>query len=146
MNTKTGKYTSLNEIEILIKAFEAGTLSRSEWTHPAHLTVALWYLTHYPKSEATNRIRNNIQRYNLAKGIQTTQDSGYHETITLFWIQLIHQYLSAVPPTFPLLNLTNNLIQNYGNPRFPFEYYSRDLLMSWEARKNWVEPDLKPLF
>ena len=24
-----------------------------------------------------------------------------------------------------------------------FQYYSRDLLMSWEARNNWVEPDLK---
>jgi len=24
------------------------------------------------------------------------------------------------------------------------EYYSRNLLLSWEAQISWVEPDLKP--
>ncbi|OKH40118.1 hypothetical protein NIES2119_04120 [[Phormidium ambiguum] IAM M-71] len=44
-----------------------------------------------------------------------------------------------------ILNLANKLIQNYANKNLPFEYYSHDLLMSWEARTNWVKPDLKQL-
>ncbi|MFB2892988.1 hypothetical protein ACE1CI_08755 [Aerosakkonemataceae cyanobacterium BLCC-F50] len=142
MIAENATYQTLSEIENLIRAFEDCTLSRSEWTHPAHLTVALWYLTHYSETEATNCIRNHIQRYNSAKGIKTTKDSGYHETITLFWIRIISQYL-ATKSNEEVLNLANGIIENYANKNLPFEYYSHDLLMSWEARTNWVEPDLK---
>jgi len=37
------------------------------------------------------------------------------------------------------------LVDRYGSKRLPFEYYSRERLMSWEARMDWVGPDLKPL-
>jgi hypothetical protein len=89
MSDETRKYQTLSEIKILIREFDACTLSRHQWEHQAHLTVALWYLTHYSQPKATNYIRNGIQRYNLAQGIKTTKDSGYHETITLFWIQTL---------------------------------------------------------
>ncbi|MFB2877538.1 hypothetical protein [Floridanema aerugineum] len=144
MIAENATYQTLGEIENLIRAFEDCTLPRSEWTHPAHLTVALWYLTHYSETEATNCIRNHIQRYNSTKGIKTTKDSGYHETITLFWICIISQYL-ATKSNEEVLDLTNGIIENYANKNLPFEYYSHDLLMSWSARTNWVEPDLKPL-
>jgi hypothetical protein len=39
----------------------------------------------------------------------------------------------------------NNLAARYANKDLPLEYYSRDHLMSWEARIDWVEPDIKPL-
>lgn len=142
MIAENATYQTLSEIENLIRAFEDCTLPRSEWTHPAHLTVALWYLTHYSETEATNCIRNHIQRYNSAKGIKTTKDSGYHETITLFWIRIISQYL-ATKSNEEFLNLANGIIENYANKNLPFEYYSHNLLMSWSARINWVEPDLK---
>ena len=45
------------EIESLVRAFEAGNLPKPEWTHRAHLTVALWYLRRHPRAEATRRIR-----------------------------------------------------------------------------------------
>ena len=143
MNSKTLRYQTLSEIENLIRAFGDCTLPRSEWTHPAHLTVAAWYLTHYSVAEATSYIRNGIQRYNAAMGIKTTKDSGYHETITLFWIQMVRQYLSAEGANYSIAELINGLIEHYSNPRLVFEYYSRDRLMSWDARKNWVEPNLK---
>lgn len=145
MSDKAETYRTFNEIENLIKAFENCTLPRCEWSHPAHLTVALWYLTHYSEPDATNCIRDRIKRYNLAHGIKTTKDSGYHETLTLFWIRMASQYLSSVTSDSSLVDIANKLIQDYGNPRFPLEYYSRELLMSWEARKDWVEPDLKPV-
>jgi hypothetical protein len=79
-------YSSDDEIDRLLRAFEACTLPRSQWNHAAHLTVALWYLVRYSPSEAIQRIRSGIQRYNAAAGIVTTNNSGYHETLTLFWI------------------------------------------------------------
>lgn len=139
------KYQTVGEIESLIAAFKNCTLPRDEWNHHAHLTVALWYLTRYSEAEATNCIRDRIQHYNKANGIQTTNDSGYHETITLFWIRIVHCYLSLVEKDLSILDIANQLIDNYGEKSFPLQYYSRDRLMSWQARISWLEPDLKPL-
>ena len=142
---KTVTFHTFGEIEKLIQGFERGTLLRSEWTHCAHLTVACWYLVCYPVSEATRLIREGIQKYNNAVGIVTTRESGYHETMTLFWIRMVSSYLSQVTLECSLVGLVNDLVDRYGNAHLPFEYYSRDRLMSWEARADWVEPDLKPL-
>lgn len=138
-------YRTTGDLESLVRAFEACTLPRSEWTHQAHLTVALWYLVHCSGREATARIRNGIKRYNAANGVQTTKDGGYHETITLFWICIISKYLLLADAGCSLVEITNGMIARFSDGRFPFEYYSRELLMSWRARTSWVEPDLKPL-
>ncbi|MFP5261106.1 MAG: hypothetical protein ACLGJB_04275 [Blastocatellia bacterium] len=140
-----GHYRAACEVESLVRAFEACTLPRSEWTHQAHLTVALWYLTHCSGREATARIRNGIKRYNASASIQTTKDGGYHETITLFWICAISKYLLLAGEGRPSVDLANEMVARFRDGRLPFQYYSRDLLMSWRARTSWVEPDLKPL-
>lgn len=145
MSTQTVMYRTSSEIESLIRAFNECKLPRSEWNHHAHLTMALWYLFYYPEVAAVHCIRTGIERYNAAHEIETTPTSGYHETITLFWVKKILQYLAAKGKHGSLVDLTNELIQRYGNPRLLFEYYSRDRLLSSEARNNWVEPDLKPL-
>jgi hypothetical protein len=138
-------FVTFEEIEALIRGFESGTLLRPQWTHRAHLTVACWYLVCYPEPEATRRIREGIQRYNQSRGIVATKDSGYHETMTLFWIRMARHYLSGATLRRSLVGLINEMAARYADRKLPFEYYSRDRLMSWEARANWVEPDLKAL-
>ncbi len=138
-------YSSQDEIEAIILAFEDSTLPRSQWTHSAHLTVALWYLARHPKTVATRIIREGIQRYNAAMKISQTKESGYHETTTLFWVEAVDRFLTEQPDHRSMLSRTNALLQRYDNPGLIFQYYSRDRLMSWEARTNWLEPDLKPL-
>lgn len=145
MTQNTTSYRTLDEIQNLVRSFEKCTLPRNEWTHQAHLIVALWYLTRYSETEVVELLRDRIQKYNAAQGIKTTQYSGYHETITLFWIQIVRNFLAAEGINFPLVHLANYLLLGYGDKNLPFEYYSHQLLMSWEARKHWVEPDLKPL-
>jgi hypothetical protein len=136
-------YTS-EEIERLVSAFEARTLPRAEWNHRAHLTVGLCYLVKYEKSQAINLIRESIRRYNHACGILQTKDSGYHETITLFYVWVVCRYLSHASEG-SLVELVNGLLNTYGDKRLPLEYYSKERLLSWEARTSWTEPDLKPL-
>ncbi len=136
-------YCDAEEIRSFIRAFEECTLPRSEWTHPAHLTVAMWYLMQRSEIEATTLIRNGILRYNGANGIKTTANSGYHETITLFWTRLVAKYLSGADAGKSIVELANGVIRVFGNKDIPFEYYSRDRLLSLGARMRWVEPDLK---
>lgn len=138
-------YSRPGEIESLVLAFESCALPREAWTHRAHLTVALWYLLRHDRGEATRLIRDGIKRYNAAKGIVTTRTSGYHETITLFYIHIVGKHLRESRADVSLVSLMNSLMRKYGERSLPLEYYSKDRLMSWEARSSWVEPDLKPL-
>jgi hypothetical protein len=124
----------MNNLEKLVAAFDNCTLPRKQWTHTAHLKVAWWYLKNYEPQIATELIRKGIQKYNASVGIQNTPNSGYHETITLFWIQVLQNYLSEVDVENFIQKLDKNLL---------LQYYTRDLLMSIEARVNWVEPDLQ---
>ncbi len=133
-----------SDITALIDRFQSCTLPRDQWTHHAHLSVALWYLMQEPLPDATQKIRTGIQRYNAAQGIIMTPTSGYHETLTLFWISLIYQYLQKHRES-DFMTLLNGLLETDINPQLPFQYYSRDRLMSWGAKTRWMEPDLQPL-
>jgi hypothetical protein len=132
------------EIERLVSAFESCTLPREEWNHRAHMTVGSWYLAKYEKAQAASLIRESIQKYNHTCGIIQTKDSGYHETITLFYVWFVSKYLGSASDG-SLVERVNGLLSAYGNKNLPLEYYSKERLMSWEARAGWVEPDLKPL-
>lgn len=139
-------YHTPEEIERLVRAFEACTLPVKAWTHEAHLTVALWFLTHYPLDEATQRVRLGIQRYNESCGFPMTRDSGYHETITRFYLWSVRHYLKAAAPDASLVERINVLVDSpFGDRKRPLEYYTKDRLMSWEARSGWLEPDIKPM-
>ncbi len=134
-----------DEIKELVAAFESCTLPLEKWNHRGHLTVALWYLSRHDQATATSLIRRNILRYIDAHGIVTTKDSGYHETITLFFMQVLGKHLSKADTRESIVDLTNQLIETYGDKNLPLEYYSKERLMSWEARTCCVKPDLKPI-
>lgn len=143
---RIGSYHYPHEIERLVAAFLDHSLPKQQWTHTAHLTVGLWHRLHYGPAEATLRVRFGIQTYNESCGVKMTPQGGYHETITLFYLWAIGAYLERASGDTSLVDLANGLINSpLGNRQFPLEYYSRELLFSWQARVGWVEPDLKPL-
>ncbi|MBE9013949.1 hypothetical protein IQ250_27545 [Pseudanabaenaceae cyanobacterium LEGE 13415] len=137
-------YTVEDEILELVEAFKNCMLARSKWTHSAHLTIAVWYLINDPHT-ATDQIRCGIQRYNQAHGIESTPTSGYHETMTQFWIHRLRNDIDRMNVHDSLLNLTNQLTNCYSDPTLVFQYYSHEVLFSPEARSRWIEPNLKSL-
>jgi hypothetical protein len=141
MRYTTKHYTGV-EIAWLVNEFEACTLARERWTHEAHLTVGLWYLMRHEEREATRLIRAGIKRYNQACGIAETPTSGYHETITLFYVRVIRRYLARAPKEAGVDELVRGLLATCGDRQLPLKYYSRERLFSWTARTSWVEPDL----
>jgi hypothetical protein len=58
---------------------------------------------------------------------------------------MVHRFLAQHCLSTCDPETTNALIHYYGDPALPFKYYSRDRLMSGEARTIWVEPDLQNL-
>jgi hypothetical protein len=143
---ETATFASAAEVLTLVRGFEFCTLPRAEWTHSAHLTVALWYCLRHPFAEATRLVRDGIKKYNAAHGVEQTPTGGYHETMTLFWLGIVRKYLAeAAPVRCSLAALANNLVERYGDKSLPFEYYTRERILSREARAEWVAPDLKEL-
>jgi hypothetical protein len=138
-------FRTTGEILALVRRFDDCTLPREEWTHAAHLTVALWHLLQYDWPEAVRRVRRRIKRYNAAHGIRTTPTGGYHETLTLFWLQYVRAFLEGERnEARSLVSLANELAAS-ADRSLPLEHYTRELLFSPEARAGWVEPDLRPL-
>ena len=82
-------YQRDEEIYLLVKAFEERTLPKSEWTHAAHLTVGLYYCYHNPLGVAKNLMSDGIYWLNDTHGTANTETSGYHETITIFWLETV---------------------------------------------------------
>jgi hypothetical protein len=143
--TSDGPYTTASEVERLISRFQDRTLPQSEWTHCAHLTVALWYATHHPPAEALDRVREGIHRLNDVHGVPTTPTRGYHETITRFYMHLVRHHLGEAGTEGDWANRANRLVQRMGGRDLPLKHYSESRLKSPEARVGWLEPDLAPL-
>ncbi|MEX2111540.1 MAG: hypothetical protein WD845_00040 [Pirellulales bacterium] len=134
----------LAQIERIVDRFGDCTLPCEEWTHAAHLTVGLWYAHQLPPTEALDRIRAGIKRYNVACGVADTPTDGYHETITRFYMWLIGSYLAGVTDRADWVAVTNGLVE-HATVHAPNRYYSRERLMSVAARAAWLPPDLLPL-
>jgi hypothetical protein len=131
----------MRELDGLIREFEACTLPRREWTHQAHLVVALWYVTHHGAAAALEILRRRIRTYNEATSTQNTDTQGYHETLTRLYLKGIAE-LAARQENEPLPLQVAALLQSpLAERQWPLRFYSRDRLYSVEARRDWVEPD-----
>ncbi len=135
-----------SDVERIITGFEQGTLPKAEWTHAAHLVMAMWYALHMPESELLSHIRPRIRAYNTAVGVENTTTSGYHETLTVFYIQVVVRFLKdfIARETMPQLpeTLINALLQSECAERtYPLRFYTKERLFSAEARMEWLPPE-----
>ena len=128
------------EISELVRAFETCEIHPAEFKHYQHLTVALWYLKHLPYEEASERMRGGIKRLAQAYG-----KNGYHETITVFWLQMVRRFLASAQSRATVLELANMVASEYGKKNVIADYYSEETIASVKAKNEWVEPDLKAL-
>lgn len=127
-----------------LRRFEDHTLPKELWNHRAHLKVAYLYLNCCSYEEALERLRSGIKAYNAAQGIQDTPTGGYHETMTQVWLRLVHSTLSQFGPAETADAFFEAQTQ-LGSKHTPLLFYSRDRIMSAEAKRSFVEPDLAPL-
>lgn len=134
-------YKTDEEVERLIEAFEERTLPKDEWTHAAHLTVGLYYCLNCPFALARNLMRDGIHWLNDAHGTPNTERSGYHETLTVFWLLTIEEFVGK-SNCGCLAELANGLTKSC-DAKLPLRFYSRELLFSPAARAAYVEPDLQ---
>lgn len=133
------------EIERIALGLLDRSLPKPEWTHRAHFAAALWLLSHPETLAREGGMAPIIRRYNEATGVANSDDSGYHETITRASLRGAAAALAAAPEA-PLGEVLDRLIAGpLGHKSWPLAYWSEARLMSAEARRAWIEPDLAPL-
>jgi hypothetical protein len=129
----------------IYEGVSARTLPKAEWTHPAHLVFATALLTHEGLAGAEAAAPALIRAYNESTGGLNDDTQGYHHTITLFFLRAINAFYGPLAEESAGTRATMLLASPLAAPDYPLQRYSRDRLFSVEARRGWVEPDLKPL-
>jgi len=136
-------FRSDEEVWALLRGFESCELPPAEFDHARHLAVALALVARLgDERAAAARVREGLKRYIAAHGVDARK---YHETVTVFWVRRVRAFMERAGAGRTLSHLANELAAECGDPRLVYDYYSRALIDSEEARAGRVEPDLKPL-
>lgn len=132
------------ELDDLARRFDDLTLSKPEWTHTAHLAVGLWFVSRYGE-HALARLRAGIRRLNESHGTVNSATSGYHETVTRAYVQLLAAHAERYGDEPIGRRFAYLLASTLADKQVLLRFYSRPRLESVDARLNWVEPDLAAL-
>lgn len=132
------KYTNETEILNLVESFENGTISRTDWKHAEHLAVGLFYVWNNDFDTALTKMRHGIFNLLNAFGIDRTKEDPYHETLTHFWIKLLDENKDTKKS---LPENCHKIIEKFDKD-YPLKFYSRELLFSDKARKEFINGDL----
>ena len=144
-DTRPRLFSSDAEITHLGERFLSRSLPKPEWTHEAHLATTTWLLRR-PDIDVDKDLPDLIRRYNESVGGVNSDSEGYHETITRAFLAGVRLFLSEADLSEPLHELVNELLLSpMGRRDWPLRFYSRDRLLSVDARRIFAPPDLRAL-
>ena len=125
---------------------QTAAIPMEQWHHRDHLWAAVCVLGEHGGQvrPALDALRAIIGRLLDALGVEATESSGYHETLTRGFLAVVAQQRSAHPKD-SLVEATIRAQLAFGDKRYLLKHWSRDRMMSPEARAGWVPPDLEPL-
>jgi hypothetical protein len=121
------------------------SLPKPQWTHAAHFAAALWVMTCRADLDASRDMPGFIRAYNEATGVANTDTEGYHETITQASLRAARSFLNQDPQRSLFATCNALMASLLGKSDWLLLYWTRARLFSVEARRRWVDPDLRPL-
>ncbi len=126
--------TNLKDDEFLA-ALASCELPSECFRHGDHLRFAWLMLRRHPLPAAIERVRSGIRAFATHHGAP----QRYHETMTAGWVKLLATH--AEPDFYSFVR--ENAHQLNGD--LLHRFWSRELLASEIARREWAAPDLAPL-
>lgn len=129
------------EIYAYVADLDRWVLPRDRWNHAGHLVAGMVYLERHDLPEALRRLRSAISGYNTATGTPNTATSGYHETLTRWYLTQIEARRRTAPAGDLALRVEALLASPLAEPDAPLAHYRPETLHSPEARRSWVAPD-----
>ncbi len=126
---------------LLWRDFVSCAAKPGDFDHQAHLRLAYVYLAAYGPQIGTPAFKESLLAYLAHHGI----DRGkYHETLTRAWLLAVWHFMQRAGTTAgaqDFLDKSRVLLDS----RVMLTHYSKDLLFSDSARRQFVEPDLEPI-
>jgi len=121
-------------------AFEACTVTPSQFNHQAHVRLAYIYLVEGHLETAVQRMREALLKFLEHNGIP---HSRFHETITRAWVLAVRHFMDRSPSR----SSTDFIARNHEllDSKIMLTHYSASVLFSPDARAGFVEPDLDPI-
>lgn len=132
----------IERAEKMIAGFTNCTLPLDEWDHGTHLVVGLYVIAKYGEA-AYSVMKTRLLNYTKHYG-----KDGYHETMTRFWIWAVQHFMEVENGSIAWNQTQLDAIifnEELTRRNLWNDYYSLELMQSEEAKKKFIEPDLKPL-
>jgi hypothetical protein len=121
-------------------AFEACTVTPSQFNHAAHVRLAYVYLVEHDVGSAVQRMREALLNFIEHNGIPR---SKFHETITRAWVLAVRHFMNRSTSTSSAEFMARN--PELLDSKIMLTHYSASVLFSSDARASFVEPDLDPI-
>ncbi len=114
----------------------AHTLAKSRWTHEAHLLACLSLVRRLGAVETLAVLRRAIPLYNETTGVDNTDTSGYHDTLTVYYVWAVDRLLATPCTTTDVLH--DPLVDRQA----ALKWWDKSTLFSVSARRKFVPPTL----
>ncbi|KAL0069998.1 hypothetical protein AAF712_002895 [Marasmius tenuissimus] len=136
------------------------------WDHYTHIRIAYLILLKHGRQKGKNMIFDGIKKYIEESPQGQTRKRTFHFTMTYFWVQMVHFSIRSIAPVSAEAEVAEGEsggVQQLGNDanddfrKFlllnPYlarsdlwsEYYTKDMMLSQEAKESMVLPDRNSL-
>lgn len=116
----------------------------SDFHHREHCLASACLIIDQPAVAWERDLPGIIRRYNLAMGGANTDEAGYHDTLTQFFLAEIRRFLAVHACLDPAAACRALLDSPIGSRDHALTFYSRERLYSPAARLGFVAPDRVP--
>lgn len=121
--------------------FLAGQFAPEEWKHREHIKAAYLCLRRYPLTDATAQMRRGLAALNASHKAPNEIDRGYHETMTVAWMRVVDVTMGV----FGVESDSDTFCDKHPHlmqKTLMRLFYSKERIMTWDAKQRFVEPDL----
>ena len=133
------RYRTEEEIKEVVRRFETCAYTPEEFVHARHLTVAASYFITMEPDAAREKMRAGLRRFIAHHG-----KNAYHVTITEFWLEKVGSLVAELhDEEARLVPLVNSVVERCGDKNLIYEFFTRERIVSAEAKTAWIEPDIK---
>ena len=129
----------LTDIEFEL-AFRECTLDPALFNHEAHLRLAWIHLKSYGVTRAIENTCNQLIAFTASVGAS----EKYNKTLTIAAVKTVNHFMGRCSSvSFPEFIVEFPILKN-DFKRLIFAHYSTDIFKSELAKREWIEPELRP--
>ena len=135
-----------SKIAYLLDGVRDQNLPKEQWTHAAHLVSGLALIDEQGVDGAKAQMPDIIRGFNESVGGENTDTDGYHHTITLAYLEVLGQFRARHADKTLAEAATLLLNSPIAERAYLLQFYSKAVLFSVVARREYVAPDLQPIW